>query len=192
MAFILLAIGLYRTYSQWPIQRAPGVLISATPEQGPLIENPRPVKYKNVVIDLLATFHLQARILSTERYWFDPMAKISPIDLAVGWGPMSDSQNIQNLDISQNNRFYFYSWKDQAPLDAQSIALHSANMHIIPANDFVKNTILKLRPGSLVNLHGYLARVNTREGGEWKSSLTREDSGNGACEIIYVESARAY
>ena len=33
-----------------------------------------------------ADFSMRVRVLSTERYYFDPGAKVSPIDFALGWG----------------------------------------------------------------------------------------------------------
>jgi hypothetical protein len=34
---------------------------------------------------------------------------------------------------------------------------------------------------------GYLVEVRGRDGFRWRSSLTREDTGNGACELVWVE-----
>jgi hypothetical protein len=36
---------------------------------------------------------MRARVLSTERYWFDGASSVSPIDFAVGWGRMSDQRH---------------------------------------------------------------------------------------------------
>ena len=45
-------------------------------------------------------FNYQARVLSREPYFFDGSAAISPIDLALGWGPVFDEEVIEQLDIS--------------------------------------------------------------------------------------------
>ena len=42
--------------------------------------------FKDHLVNPLATFDIQARVLSTERYRFDPSAKLSPVDFALGWG----------------------------------------------------------------------------------------------------------
>jgi hypothetical protein len=38
-----------------------------------------------------------------------------------------------------------------------------------------------------VRLSGYLVEVLGDDGWRWVSSLTREDTGTGACEVIWVE-----
>ena len=42
-------------------------------------------------------------------------------------------------------------------------------------------------PGQVVALEGYLVKVISKDGWRWQSSLTRNDTGNGACEVIWVE-----
>jgi hypothetical protein len=39
----------------------------------------------------------------------------------------------------------------------------------------------------VVALTGYLVEVRGPDGFRWRSSLTREDTGNGACELVWVE-----
>jgi hypothetical protein len=46
----------------------------------------------------------------------------------------------------------------------------------------------RLRPGQVVRLQGYLVRVEAPGGWQWNSSMTRDDTGNGACEVMLVQS----
>jgi hypothetical protein len=39
-----------------------------------------------------------------------------------------------------------------------------------------------------VIVRGYLVEARGADGWRWRSSLTREDTGAGACELIWVES----
>jgi len=43
-----------------------------------------------------------------------------------------------------------------------------------------------VRVGQVVALRGYLVRVQSPDGWRWNSSMTRSDSGNGACEVVWV------
>ena len=61
-------------------------------------------------------------------------------------------------------------------------------MHLIPANDTIERRIKAARVGQVVTLSGYLVDVKTDTGWTINSSLTREDTGAGACEVIWVES----
>lgn len=180
-----LAYGGYNAYTHREMEQPDGILAPDQPFQGPTSRGP--IKYKDHIIDFLAEYQIRARVLSTEIYYSDPGAKISPIDIALGWGPMSDNKIIESLKISQSGRFYFYGW-DEAPLVSEEImSHHSANVHMVPANSLIEKQLKALRRGQLVNFKGYLIRVNGFNGSEWKSSLTRTDTGPGACEVFYVE-----
>jgi hypothetical protein len=60
-------------------------------------------------------------------------------------------------------------------------------MHLIPASDAVRRSIDRVRPGELVHLEGFLVDARRPDGWHWNTSLTREDTGFGACELVYVE-----
>jgi hypothetical protein len=61
---------------------------------------------------------------------------------------------------------------------------------VIPADERVERTLGRLRPGQVVALSGYLIEVRGEGRGAWVSSLSREDTGKGACEIMWVEDIR--
>ncbi|MEO7761056.1 MAG: hypothetical protein ABIS68_03990, partial [Casimicrobiaceae bacterium] len=134
-----------------------------------------------------AGFELEAVVIGRERYRFDRMSKLVPVDVAFGWGPMSDSSVLSRLKISQSNRFYFWS-TPEFPIPRRAIETHSANMHLIPATDAIERRIENARVGQVVRLSGYLVDVKTTDGWAVSTSLTREDTGAGACEVIWVDS----
>lgn len=137
-------------------------------------------------VSTLESFQLEARILGREDYYFDRAAKFSPTDLALGWGPMADPEVLRHISISQRNRWYF--WRaEQLPIERRQIEIHSANMHLIPANPEVASTLAGLKEGQQIRLSGQLVRIDGDDGYHWVSSLSREDTGDGACELIWVE-----
>jgi hypothetical protein len=136
-----------------------------------------------------ARFDIEARVLSRERYWAGSRADLMPIDIAVGWGPMSDTALIEKLSISQGQRFYFWSYSGKAPASHDVITRSSANMHLIPADDDVKATLFAARPGDVLILTGDLVDVDGAGGWKTQTSLVRDDTGNGACETVYVRTA---
>jgi hypothetical protein len=148
---------------------------------------PIPFDFKDYRITPLATFHIEARVLSKERYNFDKESKLSPIDLALGWGRMSDETILKEIDISQSGRWYHWH-VDQFPIPRQEIERHSANMHMIPVDEAVKDTLISMRKGEIVKLEGYLVRIDGKNGYVWESSLTRNDTGAHACEVVFVKS----
>lgn len=137
-------------------------------------------------IEPVARYEIRAKVLSIERYRTGPDADLSPVDFALGWGPMSDNAITKQLNITQGNRWYQYSWSDAPPIDPAIIVRTSANTHLVPADDNIKARLLKVRRGEIVNLKGYLINVKNPDGRVWRSSLTREDSGTGSCELMWV------
>ena len=80
-------------------------------------------------------------MLSRERYRNDAGANFAPVDLALGWGPMSTAAVINDLNISQSGRWYEYSWSGEEPLDPALIATHSANTHCLPATPEIRRRL---------------------------------------------------
>src|SRR5271155_5436773 len=63
---------------------------------------PPPFQHGQYSIHPLATFSITAIVLHRERYRYDNGADLSPLDLALGWGPISVASVINGLDISQS------------------------------------------------------------------------------------------
>ncbi|MFZ6800496.1 hypothetical protein [Undibacterium sp. Di24W] len=177
----------YQQRAQKPIYHSNGVLVQRDPVQH-MLDRGEIWQKDNYTIKALADFDIEARVLSKELYSSGREADLSPVDLALGWGSMSDSEVLSSLSISQRNRFYFYRWENQPPRPPSEIASHSANMHMIPANAQIEKTLKEVRSGQVIRLRGKLVAVSAPDGWRWQSSLTREDTGAGACELIRVES----
>ena len=169
-----------------PITYPPGVLIANEPTQQ-LSSNQSAFGYKGFQITPLATFAIDARVLHRKIYRYDSGASLAPVDLAVGWGPMSDEAVLDQLDVSQASRFYYYEWQGQPPIPREEIISHSTNLHLIPQNDAIASECKSLRIGELVHLSGFLVEANGPDIGTLRSSLSRTDSGKGACEVVWVE-----
>ena len=101
---------------------------------------------------------------------------------------MADPQVYKQLSIRQSNRWYYWRYENEPPIPRREIETHSANMHIIPANKAVAQQLSKVDDNDLINLKGQLVEVSANDGWVWRSSLSREDTGNGACELFLVES----
>jgi len=58
---------------------------------------------------------------------------------------------------------------------------------MIPANDWVRKKLKKIRRGDIVQLRGQLVDVDGDSGWRWRTSLSRNDTGGGSCEIVYLQ-----
>jgi hypothetical protein len=185
---LLLGVMGLRWWQGRPVSQPPGVLTPGEPLQSEP-ESLAPRGFRDHLITPLARFEIRARVLSTERYRFDRAAQLSPVDFVLGWGPMSDSRVLKAFTIRQRDRWYFWSSR-QLPIPAAEVISHSANMHMIPSNGSVERRLLAVRTGQIVELNGQLIRAEGKDHWHWVSSLTRTDTGDGSCEVIWVESVR--
>jgi len=180
------ALAIYKLYSSRDIDHGPGVLAAENPVQRDL-DSATGIQRGEFVLRPRAEFSATVRILHREDYTFGPLAELVPTDFAVGWGRMSDSSVLADIEVSQGNRFYF--WRtDNWPIPREEIEQHSANWHLIPENRGVSEVLGGLRAGSVVELRGRLVDIEGREGG-MRTSMTRDDTGAGACEILLADSA---
>lgn len=183
---LLCLAGALHHCAQRPLEPPPGLLAGESPRQTDPVDRAS-IVHGDFELEPLADFSLEARVLSRHDYAFDTESALAPTDLALGWGRMSDSAVLDHLEIAQSARFYSYRWSDQPPLPPAEIVRSSANMHLIPADAAVARAIARVRVGAIVALRGHLVEARRADGWRWRSSLTREDSGAGACELVLVD-----
>lgn len=198
----LISWGAYNHWQKRPVIHGPGITASTAPQQREVTGSSPTTSAQpeqraaassaeqtlnGYRIIPLADFSIEARVLSTKHYSIGREASLSPVDLALGWGRMSDEAVLARIDISQSGRFYF--WRtENFPIPRREIETHSANMHMVPADKYIERKLEMIRPGQIVTFSGQLIEAQASDGWRWRSSLTREDTGNGACELVLVKS----
>jgi len=186
-AVLLLYIGWggWNWYTGRAFHQPDGVLAADDPQQTNVPAGGK-VRVGRWTLTVRADYQITARILARERYHFDALSDLVPEDLALGWGPMSDNRILRTVDISQSNRFYYWRAPVNSPLPKDLIITHSANTHVIPSNSTIASQLSRLRPGQVVTLSGELVD-GVRDDGMWiKTSMVRNDTGAGACEVLLV------
>lgn len=143
-----------------------------------------------VQVNELEKYSGEFRVLRRENYSHGTEAQFSPVDFAVGWGDMAKPEIYSKIDISQSNRWYRWRTDSEPPISYRDIETQSANMHIIPANEQVAKTLKKVKADDMVYLQGALVEIQMDDGWQWRSSLSREDTGAGACELMRVDQVR--
>jgi hypothetical protein len=175
----------------WAIARGPGVVAPRAPLQLPL-DREGPVFERNGFrVAAVASFELDARVIRSKTYCCAGPDRLAPIDVVFGWGRMSDESALQRIDFGQSGRAYSWRYDGASPIPQREIEVSSANMHLIPATGAVEGRLERLRPGNVVTLRGYLVVVTRYDGFVWRSSLTREDTGSDAGELVWVEKVEA-
>jgi hypothetical protein len=139
-----------------------------------------------------ANYRIYAMVMSKRGYSWEWDSKLVPYDLALAWNDLMLPENVRTISYSQGNRWYTFRLKPDCRLSVSYIARHSANTHMIPANANLKKALDVIKKGDKVYFEGYLVnikgKVNNREA--WRnSSLSRNDTGDGACELFYITMA---
>jgi hypothetical protein len=191
LVILLLAAGVLGGWNWWTrervVTRPPGVLVAGEPRQDDLAQ-PRAFAYKGYVLHARAHYDITARVIRKEIYRLDGGAGLAPVDLGVGWGPMSDSAVLDRIRFSQMGRFFYWDARDAAfPIPAAVLQTHAAQMHMVPPDAPTEARLVRLRPGQVVHAQGWLVDIRGPAGFAWNTSLRRDDTGDGACEILYVE-----
>jgi len=147
---------------------------------------PPPFACGKFAIKPLARYSITGVVLCRDHYTLDGGAELAPLDLGLGWGPMSIASVINELKISQSGRFLQFSYRNEPPLDQDDIEIHSSNTHCLPADAAVRETLLAIKRHELVTMEGFLVEVTKDDGYRWVSSLSRTDKGGGACEVMWI------
>ncbi|HYL06060.1 MAG TPA: hypothetical protein VE075_08460 [Thermoanaerobaculia bacterium] len=160
----------------------------AEPIQGATWRTPFtwPTRRGSVRVRPRAAFDVSAVVAAAEPYSFDDGAFLSPVDLVLTWGRLPEEPYRSRVSYYQITRYYFWRTRD-AGLDLRYIATHSANMHMIPSTRNLGRALAHVGGGERVRVRGLLVDVETARGFRWHTSLSRDDTGPGACELVWVE-----
>ncbi|MFH1656398.1 MAG: hypothetical protein ABH956_01325 [Candidatus Nealsonbacteria bacterium] len=121
--------------------------------------------------------------------WLDISHKEDPLntkDICAVWGNNLKTGIYQEAKFSHGEFTCFWRFKKS---DGTFSPSEISNSHLLPANDQVYQKIKESQVGDQVYFKGYLAdyAVITQQGELRRTtSITRNDTGNGACEVVYV------
>jgi hypothetical protein len=186
--WIVVPVAACRSAHGDPVDRA--IDPTTTPEQVAEVDEPAFVLQQGDStwsVAPLARYRIAARVLSRERYYLGWQSDLSPLDLALGWGQMADPSVDRSIDWYQGTRWYFFHWSASSPFHNQEISAQSANVHIVPATLNLRRALLALGRDQVIELSGELVRIKDGRGEHtWQSSLSRSDTGDGSCELMWV------
>ncbi len=126
--------------------------------------------------------------------WWDFLHKewkdqLNITDLCVVWGNNVKSGAYRDIDFSSGQftcNFKTSSNEAWAAFDTAAIS----NNHLLTADTGLASKMRKVRIGDQIHFSGHLAEYSHNHGFPFKrgTSTVRTDSGNGACETVYVDS----
>ena len=142
--------------------------------------------------------HFTGRVVVVARknYAIGEFAHLSPTDLAIVWGPLSDPAEYSQLAFEQfgsplAGRFVVPDIRRGSALAARPTSEvrdylldNLTHLHTIPADGRIASRLSGIRPGQVIRFAGTLVDVASPRGVHYTSSLALHDYN---CEIAWIE-----
>ena len=176
---------LYREPLQLAVEKSP-----ITVEKAGMAYIIRPL-YSYDIYGMVVSYH---HSVSFDDYYHKQWKDvINTKDICVIWGENIKSGVYQKMTFESGSWTCYTAFKPNVSRAEWNKYKNEclSNNHLIPANEGIGKVIMALRKGDQVHIKGYL--VNYREAkwsGERTTSTTRTDTGNGACEVIWVQEVK--
>jgi hypothetical protein len=142
------------------------------------------------------TYHLYGLVVATHNSkswndishasWHD---SLNEADICVVWGASAVSGVLNDLNFTHGD-WTCYVKTDNSESWSKFHLNQMSNNHILPATEKISKAIAVVEIGDQIEIDGYLSDYSINGSGERRTSITREDTGNGACEIIYAQTFR--
>lgn len=114
---------------------------------------------------------------------------LNMLDVCVIWGDNTRNPHLGEISFWNGIFTCNVKTKDQAAWDAFDM-YQLSNNHLISDDEFVRDQVKDIKVGDQIRVRGYLASYSSEKGGTRGTSTTRLDTGDGACETIFVERFR--
>ena len=147
LAVMLLPVGLWWGASTWDARRFEGAGPVAPDEPTQRESSEAPFQHGAVQLIPKAEFSAKARVLSVYDYREETDGDIVPVDLVLAWGALSDADLAVQLAVHQHKRYFSWHAPGDFALPRNAIIRSTANMHMVPATDAIRDQLLQLRRG---------------------------------------------
>ncbi len=111
---------------------------------------------------------------------------LNMLDMCVVWGDNPRNERLDRISFWNGIFTCNVKTRDQQAWDAFDM-YQLSNNHLLSDDEFIRRQVKKIRVGDQVRVRGYLASYKSDGGSVRGTSTTRRDTGNGACETIYVK-----
>lgn len=143
----------------------------------------------------LYSYDLYGVIVSQHRAdtWWDYLHRawndsLNITDLCVVWGDNLRGADLSSISFSSGQFQCFWETRSEAAWKSFD-PFQISNNHLLSDSPSIAKRLRATRIGDQVHFRGYLAEYSHSQGLDFKrgTSIVRTDTGNGACETVYVE-----
>lgn len=112
---------------------------------------------------------------------------LNMLDVCVVWGGTAVSPTLRDIDFWNGIFTCNVSTNDRDAWAAFRMN-ELSNNHLISDDETIRRQVRALQVGDQIRVSGYLASYTSDNGSKRGTSTSRNDTGDGACETIFVES----
>ena len=166
--------------------------LAADPRQRPTAKKPFTIEYSGVAYTVEPQFEYELRGLIVSYRQHDGESTmhrrsndhLNVADLCVVWGDTAASPHLAKIDFW--NGIFTCNFRTSDSEAWASIRLDQiSNNHLISGDDFVRERVASVRIGDQILIRGWLASYGSGSA-KRGTSTTRDDTGDGACETIFL------
>ncbi len=166
--------------------------LAREPEQVPLERAPFTVRQGGVDYEVVPLFRyrLHGLVVSRREHDGDRMLHrrwndhLNVADVCVVWGDNA-SGDLAEFEFWSGQFTCFFETRDPVAW-SRFRPEQLSNNHLLSEDPRLRERIAAVRVGDQIRLDGYLASYRNDSGLERGTSVVRTDTGNGACETVYV------
>ena len=168
------------------------------PIQTETVKPPFKADKGGIIYDITPLFNYELYGLVVSEHnskgWFDYYHEewkdfINLKDVCIVWGDNIETEVYQELKFRNGSFTCYIDSKPSADKTAVFQKFNNSalsNNHLLSENDIINQEIIKAVKGDQIYLKGYLVQYSQQDGFKRGSSVSRTDTGDGACETIYI------
>lgn len=167
--------------------------LADAPRQTPTAKHPFSVDYSGVkyAVEPEFAYDLYGMVVSYRQHDGESLMHLrandhlNVADLCVVWSNTAFSPTLRKIKFWNGIFTCNFETRDSAAwahFDMRQVS----NNHLISADDAIRDRVASVRIGDQVHIRGWLASYGSGSS-KRGTSTTRDDTGNGACETIYIE-----
>lgn len=168
----------------------PGLL--AEPVQGPTTRGSFSFEYRGAAYDVepVAEYEIRGLVVahndpSSIGDVYHDSSSVDTRDVGMIWGDNLRTDDFRKCEYRSGSWTCYVEWPAGVKFHLDSMS----NTHLVTDDDELRGKVGRIRVGDQVRLTGLLVNYRGgRQANSWRrSSTVRQDTGNGACEVMFLE-----
>ncbi|MBV1876633.1 MAG: hypothetical protein KUG79_03210 [Pseudomonadales bacterium] len=140
-------------------------------------------QYNYEIYGLVVSYQHHNGNTGLHKLWND---HLNMADYCVVWSDTAFSKYLPRLEF-WSGQFTCHMQTDDASAWAHFNKQQLSNNHLLSEDNYIRDAIAEIGIGDQVHIKGWLVNYSSVNGGQRGTSTVRTDTGNGACETIYVK-----